>query len=52
MGGEELEGGSREVSLLLSRENPEAIDPSFGLGSDGLVVRVERWREGISAGAW
>ena len=52
MRGEELEGRIGEVFLLLSRENTEAIDPNFGLGSDGLVVGIERWREGILASAW
>jgi len=34
------------VSLLLPGENPEAVDPSFGLGSNGFVVRVERQGKG------
>jgi len=50
--GEELESRIGEVYLLISRKNPEAVDPSFGLGSDGLVVRIERWRERILAGSW
>jgi len=52
MCGEELESGGREVSLLLPRENPEAVDPNFGFGSDGFVVGVEGWREGILADSW
>ena len=52
MRGEELESGRGEVSLLLSGENTEIVDPNFGLGSDGFVVRIERWREGVFADSW
>lgn len=52
MRGEELESGVREVFLLLSGKNTEAVDPNFGLGGDGFVVGVEGWREGIFADSW
>jgi len=48
--GEELETGSGEVLLSSPGENTEAVGPSFGLGSDGFVVRVERRGECESAG--
>ena len=50
--GEELESRVGEVRLLLSRKNTEAVDPNFGLGSNSLVVGIERWREGTLAGSW
>lgn len=52
MSGEELEGGVGEVSLLLPREDTEAIDPDFGFGSHGFVVGIESRREGIFADSW
>jgi len=52
MCGEELEGGIREVVLLLPGKNAKAIDPSFGLVGDGLVVGIESWGEGIFADSW
>ena len=52
MRGEELECGIGEVFLLLSRKDTEAVDPNFGFGSDGFVVGIERWGEGIFADSW
>jgi hypothetical protein len=52
MCGEEFESRIGEVCLLLSREDTEAVDPNFGFGSDGFVVGIERWREGILADSW
>jgi len=52
MGGEELESGGGEVSLFLPRKDPEAVDPSLGLGSDGFVVGIERWGEWTFADSW